>query len=160
MSKQFKTRHQLYLSADVAEKLEALAAKPGASKSAILADAVQAWLTRRGTKELDDRFALRLDRVSAQLARIERDQQILLESLALFIRYYLTINAPLPEPDQAARAVGRDRFQAFIDQVGRHIARGGRAFGQEERDGGQPPSHMPAAGATPPEGHSRPGERP
>ncbi len=132
MSKQFKTRHQLYLSTDVAEKLEALAAKPGASKSAILADAVQAWLTRRGTKELDDRFALRLDRISAQLARIERDQQILMESLALFIRYQLTINAPLPEPDQAARAVGRDRFQAFIDQVGRHIARGCRSFGQAE----------------------------
>ena len=160
MSKQFKTRHQLYLAADVAEKLEALAAKPGASKSAILADAVQAWLTRRGTKELDDRFALRLDRISTQLARIERDQQILLESLALFIRYYLTTNAPLPEPDQAARAVGRDRFQAFIDQVGRHIARGGRAFGQGERDGGQPRSQMPAAGATPPEGQNRPGERP
>ncbi len=132
MSKQFKTRHQLYLSADVAEKLEAPAAKPGASKSAILADAVQAWLTRRGTKELDDRFALRLDRISTQLARIERDQQILMESLALFIRYQLTINAPLPEPDQAARAIGRDRFQTFIDQVGRHIARGGRSLGQAE----------------------------
>lgn len=137
MTKQFKTRHQLYLSTDVAEKLEALAARPGASKSAILADAVQAWLTRRGTKELDDRFALRLDRISTQIARIERDQQIVMESLALFVRYYLTTNAPLPEPDQAARAIGRDRFQAFIDQVGRHIARGGRTLRQAETPNGQ-----------------------
>ena len=142
MTRQFKARHQLYLAPDVSEKLEALAAKPGASKSAILADAVQAWLTRRGTKELDDRFALRLERISTQLGRIERDQQIVMESLALFVRYYLTTNAPLPEPDQAARAVGRDRFQAFIDQVGRHIARGGRSLRQadtpENRQGDKP----------------------
>jgi len=126
-----KSRHQLYLDPDLTEKLEALAAKPGASKSAILADAVAAWLTRRGTQELDDRFGLRLNRISAQLNRIERDQQVLLESLALFIRYQLTVTAPLPEPDQAARAVGRDRFQAFIDQVGRQIAGGGRTLGRD-----------------------------
>lgn len=124
-----KSRHQLYLDADLSEKLEALAAKPGASKSAILADAVAAWLTRRGAQELDDRFGLRPNRISAQLNRIERDGQVLLESLALFIRYQLTVTAPLPEPDQATRAVGRDRFQAFIDQVGRQIAGGGRTLG-------------------------------
>ncbi len=132
-----KCRHQLYLAKGISEKLEALAAKPGASKSAILTDAVQAWLTRRGTQEIDDRFAHRLERISLQLGRTERDQQILLESLALFVRYQLTINAPLPEPDQAARAVGRDRFQSFIDQVGRQIASGGRTLGQVETINGQ-----------------------
>ena len=123
-----KCRHQLYLDEDITEKLETLAAKPGTSKSAILADAVKAWLTRRGTQELDDRFGHRLERISTQLGRLERDQQIMMESLALFVRYQLTINAPLPEPDKAARAVGRDRFQAFIDQVGRHIASGNRSL--------------------------------
>lgn len=127
-----KCRHQLYLDEDLTEKLEALAAKPGTSKSAILADAVKAWLTRRGTHELDDRFGLRLNRMSSQLDRLERDHQILMESFALFVRYQLTINAPLPEPDKAARAVGRDRFQAFIDQVGRHIAGGSRSLDRAE----------------------------
>src|SRR3546814_19817140 len=84
-------------------------AKPGSSKSAILADAVAAWFNRRGSNELDDRFGLRLNRISTQLNRIERDGQVLLESLALFVRYQLTVTAPLPEADQAARAVGRDR---------------------------------------------------
>jgi len=124
-----KIRHQLFLDTDLTEKLEALAAKPGASKSAILADAVAAWLNRRGSHELDDRFGLRLNRISAQLNRIERDGQVLLESLALFVRYQLTVTAPLPEADQAARAVGRDRFQAFVDQVGRQIAGGDRTLG-------------------------------
>ncbi len=129
MVKRSKIRHQLFLDADLSEKLEALAARPGASKSAILADAVAAWLNRRGAQELDDRFGLRLNRISAQLNRIERDGQVLLESLALFVRYQLTVSAPLPEPDPAARAIGRDRFKSFVDQVGRQIADGGRSLG-------------------------------
>ena len=126
--KRNKVRHQLFLDADISEKLEALAAKPGASKSAILADAIIAWLNRCGSHELDERFGLRLNRISAQLNRIERDGQVLLETLALFIRYQLTVTAPLPEPDSAARAVGRDRFQSFVDQVGRQMAGGGRTL--------------------------------
>lgn len=138
MAKQFKIRQQLYLAPDIAEKLDALAAKPGASKSAILSDAIQAWLTRRGSHELDERFGLRLDRISNALGRIERDQQILMESLALFVRYQLTLSGALPEPDAAARAVGRDRFQAFIDQVGRHIAGGGRSLDRGVSSDSQP----------------------
>jgi len=146
MTAKIKCRHQLYLAEDISAKLEALAAKPGASKSAILADAVKAWLVRRGTQELDDRFAHRLERISLQLGRIERDQQIVLESLALFVRYYLTTNAPLPEPDRAARAVGRDRFQSFIDQVGRQIAGGTRTLGHTEATSGQGPMNGRADG--------------
>ena len=120
--KRTRIRHQLFLDPDLRARLEALAAKPGVSKSTILADAVTAWLNRRGSQELDERFGLRLHRISDQLDRIERDGQVLLESLALFVRYQLTVSAPLPEPDKAARAVGQERFQKFIDQVGRQIA--------------------------------------
>lgn len=123
-----KPRHHLYLDDELTEQLEALAAKPGSSKSAIVADALRAYLARRGARELDDLLKVRLDRIGKQLSRIERDQQIILESLALFIRYQLTVTAPLPEADQAAaRALGQERFQAFIDQVGRRIA-GGRTL--------------------------------
>lgn len=126
-----KPRHHLYLDEELTEQLEALAAKPGSSKSAIVSDALRAFIARRGANELDDRLRVRLDRVSRQLNRIERDQKILLESLALFVRYYLTVTVPLPEADQeAARALGQERFQAFIDQVGRRIA-GGRTLAGE-----------------------------
>ena len=126
-----KPRHHLYLDDELTEQLEALAAKPGSSKSAIVSDALRSFLARRGATELDDRLKVRLDRFSRQLNRIERDQQILLESLALFVRYYLTVTAPLPEADQeAARALGQERFQAFIDQVGRRIAGGWTLAGE------------------------------
>jgi len=129
-----RVRYQLFLPKPLSERLEALAAKPGATKSAILTDAVTAWLNRRASSELDDRFGLRLDRLSTALARIERDGQVVLETLALFIRFELSIQAPLAENDQAGRAIGRDRFEAFVAQVGRQIAAGRRSFDMAEQD--------------------------
>ncbi|MBO9580148.1 MAG: CopG family transcriptional regulator [Sphingobium sp.] len=129
-----KVRHQLFLAKPLSDRLEALAAKPGASKSAILADAMTAWLNRRGTSELDDRFGLRLDRISTTLSRIERDEDVILETLALFIRFELSIQAPLAENDQAGRAVAAKRFEAFVMQVGRQVAAGKRTLGATEQD--------------------------
>jgi hypothetical protein len=127
-----KPRHHLYLDDELTAQLEALAAKPGSSKSAIVADALRQYLARRGAHDIDEALKIRLDRQSRQMDRIERDGQVLLESLALFIRYQLTVTAPLPEPDKAARAVGQERFQKFIDQVGRQIAGGNRSLDQRE----------------------------
>lgn len=127
-------RYQLFLPAPLAERFEQLAAAPGASKSRMLAAAVEAWLNRRGTDELEQRFALRLDRLSGQLERIERDGHVQLESLALFVRYMLTVNPPVAENDEAARALGRDRFAAFVERVGRRLASGHvTLLGEDER---------------------------
>lgn len=123
-----RVRHQLFLPKGVSDRLEALAAAPGVTKSAILADAVTAWLNRRGASELEDRFALRLDRMSNALGRIERDGHVVLETLALFIRFELAIQAPLAENDVAGRALARERFEAFVMQVGRAVATGRRTL--------------------------------
>ena len=123
-----KIRHQLFLPKPVSDRLEALAAKPGASKSAILTDAVTAWLNRRGASELEDRFGIRLDRLTAAIGRLERDGHIQVETLALFVRYELAIHAPLAENDQAGRAIAAKRFEAFIAQVARQIAAGRRTL--------------------------------
>lgn len=112
-----KSRQHVYFDRALAERLDAHASRTGASKSSVVTAAVRAYLDGRGANELDDLLGVRL-------RRIERDQQVILESLALFIRYQLTVTAPLPEADKAALAIGQDRFQAFISQVGRRIASG------------------------------------
>lgn len=132
MRKSDQVRYQLFLPKAVSDRFEQLAAAPGASKSKMLAAALDSWLNRRGASELDERFGLRLDRISNQLARIERDGQVAMESLALFIRYMLTVNAPLAEEDEVSRAIGRDRFAAFITRVGQQLASGRRTFDPEE----------------------------
>lgn len=123
-----KVRHQLFLPKPVSDRLEALAAKPGATKSAILTDAVTAWLNRRGASELEERFAIRLDRMTQAIGRVDRDTHVILETLALFIRFELSIQAPLAENDQAGRALAAKRFEAFVNQVGRHVASGRRTL--------------------------------
>lgn len=124
-----RVRYQLFLPVDLSHRLEALADRPGASKSGILTDALTAWLNRQAASDLENRFSHRLDRLSLALGRVERDGHVLLESLALFIRYQLMVQAPLPEGDDAARAVGRDRYNAFVARVGEAMAGGQRSLG-------------------------------
>ena len=131
-----RVRYQLFLPEDLSHRFEALAAEPGASKSAILTDALTAWLNRQAASELENRFNHRLDRMSMALGRIERDGHILLESLALFIRYELMVQAPLAESDEAARAVGRDRFEAFVTRVGEALASGQRTLAAPTNNNG------------------------
>ncbi|BEV12082.1 ribbon-helix-helix protein, CopG family [Asticcacaulis sp. DW145] len=131
-----RVRYQLFLDPDVSQRFEALASKPGMNKSAVLRDALTAWLDRRGSNELDDHFGQRLNRLSAQLNRMERDQLIQLESLALFIRLTLLRDAHLPEADAATRALARDRYEAFVAQVGRHLATGQLSLNPQPTEGG------------------------
>jgi hypothetical protein len=130
-----KMRYQLFLEPRLAKRLEELAAKPGVARSDILVAALDAWLTRQGSHELDDRFGNRLDRMSLQISRAGRDIQVLLESLSLFIHQQFCLNAQLPEPDAAARAIGRDRFERFIDQIGRQMAIGASSVRSNEEAG-------------------------
>lgn len=132
-----KPRHHVYLDDEITGQLDALAMKPGTSKSAIVADALRAHFRRRGMREVDDLLKIRLDRISADQRRTARDMDVLLESLSLFIRYQFSLTAQIPEPDAAARAIGRDRFEKFIDQIGRHMANGERRAAEPAAEGAQ-----------------------
>ena len=133
-----KLRQNLYIDRALSEALDDLARKPGTSKSQIVSDALAAYLARRGSKEIDDLLKGRLDRISRELGHARRDIEVLLESLSLFVRYQLMVTAPLPEADTAARAVGRERFEAFVTQVGRQIAGGKRSLGTVDGEGSKP----------------------
>lgn len=125
-----KVRQNLYLDREISDALEALAAGPGGNKSRLVNDALAAWLARRGAKEIDDLVKGRLDRLSRELGLVRRDLEVLIESLALFVRYQLLVTAPLPEGDSVALAVGLDRFEKFVGQVGRQVSSGKRTFGR------------------------------
>lgn len=129
-----KYRQNLYIDRKIADALEALAAKPGGNKSRIVNDALADWLERQAATRVDDALKLRLDRMTRELQRVARDLDVVLESFALFVRYQLTVSAPLPEADAAALAVGRDRFEKFVAQVGRQIAAGKRTLDETPGD--------------------------
>ncbi len=59
------------------------------------------------------------------MARMERDLGIAVETLAVFIRFWVTTTPALPEPAaQAARAKAGERYEAFVTALGRRLAHG------------------------------------
>jgi hypothetical protein len=121
--KTFKERHQFYLPDDLSEKLEAMAKEPGSSKTAVLTDALRAWFERRGANELDERFGIRLDRISQANERLERKLEFVAEALGTFIQHQLTLLAHQPPFDQETGQLGLKRYRAFVEMVGRRLAR-------------------------------------
>jgi len=120
-----KVRHCLYFEEKVSAELEALTSAPGTSKSDIVNGALAAFFKNRGGDHIEIKLRPRLDNIGNHLNRIERDQQIALETLALFVRYQLTIGAPLPAGQVSSlQAVGNERFQSFMEQVSRKLAKG------------------------------------
>lgn len=135
--KSHRIRHQFLLEPELSEKLENLSRNPSTTKSAIVAKAVEAFIERRGENELDQRYGKRLDRLSRELGHVRRDAEMILESLALFIRFSITLHAHTPVPDRATQVVAQERFDKFVEQVGRQIASGKRALGNKNDGGGE-----------------------
>ena len=122
-----RARLNVFLERKHAQRVEELSLMKGVSKSGIIAAALASFLSPDGGDRREAAMARRLDRLSQQYERLERDQTILIETLALFIRHNLAVTAPIPEAHQeAARAQGRLRFEQFIEQLARHLQRGHR----------------------------------
>jgi hypothetical protein len=121
-----KPKLSVYLSDNVAKRLALAASRPGTNKSAIVDAALDRFLNPERDQSGDAALVRRLDRMSRLLDRVDRDLSITAETIALFVRYYLTITPPLPSGDQAAaRALGRERFEIFVAQIGKRVASGG-----------------------------------
>ncbi|TIV08724.1 MAG: CopG family transcriptional regulator, partial [Mesorhizobium sp.] len=110
---------------------------PSTTKSAIVAKAIEAFIERRGESEFDRRYGVRLDRLSRDLAHVRRDSEVILESLALFIRFSITLHAHTPVPDRATQAIAQERFEKFVEKVGRQIASGKKSLSKDNGGGGE-----------------------
>ena len=95
------------------------------SRSAIVEAAVASFLSPDGADRREAAFARRLDRLSRQVQRLERNVGIAIETLALFVRFWLTITPPLPTDAQAAAQLkGRQRYEGFVEALGRRLQKG------------------------------------
>lgn len=118
-----KKRYTLYLSRPLARQFDLIARQRHGGKSALVEEALRASLTPEKHPGVEDVLARRLDELSKSVATIRRDVAIATETLALFVRYYLTITPPLPQSEQEpARLLGKERFQVFVAQIGRRLA--------------------------------------
>lgn len=120
-----KERLSVYLDPAVMAQLSAYAARRNKSLSLVAEAAVASFLSPDGPDKLEEAFSRRLDRLSRQVERLERDLGISIEMLALFVRFWLTVTPPVPDSAQAAaQAKGRERFENFVQSLGRRLASG------------------------------------
>jgi len=120
-----KIRVNAHVRPETFRKLDQVTARPGVSKAAIVDAALSAFLSPENDDQRDAAIIRRLDRISRQFDKLDRDQTVISETLALFVRYYLTITTPVPDTDQdAARALGKERFDYFVAQLAKRLAAG------------------------------------
>lgn len=120
-----KSRLNVYFSPDLLDQVEELAGRKRITKSSVVEAAVASFLSPDAADRREAAFVRRLDRLSRQLERLERDVTISVEALALFVRFWLTVTPPLPDSAQAAaKAKGTERYDGFVEALGRRVAKG------------------------------------
>ncbi len=134
-----RSRMNVYFPPEMLKQVADLADRKGLSRSAVVEAAVASFLSPDGSDRMEAAFTRRLDRLTRQVQRLERDVGITAETLALFIRFWLAITPPLPEDAQSAAQIkGRERFEGFVETLGRRLQKG-QSFLREIPDDIAPP---------------------
>lgn len=120
-----RTKHTFRLPPDLAVRLADYAHRKRVPQALVVETALASLLSPDGADRLEAALARRLDRMTRQIERLERHVTISNEAVALFVRFWLTSTPPLPDTAQAAaQTKGRERYDGFVEALGRRLARG------------------------------------
>ncbi len=136
-----KVRTSVHLSPETLRLLIDRSDRKRISRSSVVDAAILSFLSPDGADRTEAAFSRRLDRLTRQVQRLERDIAIGTETLALYIRFWLTVAPSLPADAQAgAQIKGRERYQNFVEALGRRLAKG-QTLLQEIPEDIQHPAH-------------------
>ncbi len=97
------------------------------TRTDVLEAALTAFLSPDHEERVEAALTRRLDRIGRQLDRLGWHLDLSNETIALFIRFWLTANAPLPDTAmKAAQASGRKRWDNFVEALSRRMEAGPR----------------------------------
>jgi len=120
-----KQRLSVYLDPDLKRRLADFAERRGQSGSLVAEAAIASFLSPDADERKEAAVGKRLDRIDRNIQRLERDVGIANEAFALFVRFWLTSTAPLPESAHAAaHAKGGERYDKFLEALGRRLSSG------------------------------------
>jgi predicted transcriptional regulator len=130
-----RTKHTFRLPPDLALQLADYAQRKRVPQALVVETALTSLLSPDGADRLEAALARRLDRMTRQIQTLERHVTITNEALALFVRFWLTSTPPLPDTAQAAaQTKGRERYDGFLEALGRRLARGRTLADEVVRD--------------------------
>ncbi|WP_026782256.1 CopG family transcriptional regulator [Pleomorphomonas koreensis] len=130
-----RTRLNLYFDPALIPQIEAMALRRNVSKSAIVEAAVMSYLSGDTDDQLEAAMSRRLDKLGRQIDTLDLDLAVLGETVAQFIHFWMTLTPPLTGAAQsAARAKGAERFEGFMQTLGRRLATGDRFLKELSRD--------------------------
>lgn len=130
-----RTKHTFRLPSDLAAKLADYAARKRVPQALIVEAALASYLSPDAADRLEAALARRLDRMTRDMERIERHVTISNEALAVFVRFWLTSTPPLPDTAlAAAQTKGRERYEGYVEALGRRLARGQKLSDEIVRD--------------------------
>lgn len=134
-----KLRLSVYLDPDLLRSLAEFAARRDQSRSLVAEAAIASFLSPDSDERREAVIARRLDGIDRRMQRLERDTGIAIETMALFVRFWLGSTPPLPDAIQAAtRAKAGERYDSFLDALGRRLTKGPK-LRQEISEEGVPP---------------------
>lgn len=140
-----KLRLSVYLDPDVMSSLTDHAENHHQSRSMIAEAAIASFFSPDADERREAAIGKRLDRIDRRIQRLERDLGIAVETLAVFVRFWLASTPQLPESAQAAaRSKARERYGSFLEALGRRLADGPQLRNEIEEDI-EPPSANAAA---------------
>lgn len=130
-----QVKHSFRLEASISRQLGERARATGISKTEIVEAALASLLTPDDEQRIEAVLARRLDRITRQLDRLEWHIELSNETLALFIRFWLTSNPPLPDTAlKAAQASGKKRWDSFVQTLTRRITSGPKLRDEMNQD--------------------------
>jgi len=121
-----KAKHTFRLPPELSISLADFASRKRVPQALVVETALASYLSPDGSERMEAALGRRLDRLSRQMDRMERDLTISNEALALFVRFWLTAMPTLPDTTEAAaQAKGRERYEGYIEALVRRLAKGG-----------------------------------
>ena len=120
-----KTPLSVYLDPELMRARAAYADRRDKSRSLVAEAAIASFLSPDADEQREAAIAKRLDKLDRRMTRMERDVGIGVEMIAMFVRFWLSNTPPPPESERAAmRRQGGDRYDAFMEALGRRLAKG------------------------------------
>jgi hypothetical protein len=112
----------VYLTDDVARRFRVILRRSGMTKSGLVNEALTRFFHPPPTRDPGEEVLRALGALGKRVRRLHRETEVITETLALFVRYFLIVTPPLQESERpAGEALGRERYQVFIRQIAQRL---------------------------------------